>query len=375
MKHRLTDTVAFYQRQRRWPGYGLLWFVLVSLVNVVGCASTATAPETATSLMERKQTQVIGEIRVSAAVPSATETRQLFGGSLYAKGVQPVWLEIENGSDVGVYFLPVGTDPLYFSPMQSAYLASFDANKRDPEALERSFYQSSSGLRVPSRQTVSGFVFTTLEEGTKAFNIDLVSDERQGYPFTFFIPVPGLKLDHHEVDWGGLYPEEVWQHIDDDQTLIEALERMPCCTTDKNGEEQGDPLNIVVIGETDDVYRAFLRASWDETETIHASSLWKTVISFISGGEYRYSPVSGLYVLGRTQDVAFQWTRENIHERNHLRLWLTPIRYRGTPVWIGQISRDMGCASRAAPLPPTRSTRTWMKPVNTCWKISPILRL
>jgi hypothetical protein len=49
-----------------------------------------------------------------------------------------------------------------------------------------------------------------------------------------------------------------------------------------------------------------------------------------------------LYVLGRTQDAAFQWTRENIHERNHLRLWMTPIRYRGTPVWIGQISRDIG---------------------------------
>ena len=68
----------------------------------------------------------------------------------------------------------------------------------------------------------------------------------------------------------------------------------------------------------------------------------KTVVSFFSGGEYRYSPVSGLYVLGRTQDVALQKARENIHERNHLRLWMTPIRFRGTPVWIGQISRDIG---------------------------------
>ncbi len=62
----------------------------------------------------------------------------------------------------------------------------------------------------------------------------------------------------------------------------------------------------------------------------------------MSGGEYRYSPVSGLYVLGRTQDVALQKARDNIHERNHLRLWMTPMRFEGKPVWIGQISRDIG---------------------------------
>jgi hypothetical protein len=312
------------------------------LVNAGGCASTETAPETAASFMERKQTQVIGEIRVSAAVPSARETREVLSASLYGRGVQPVWLEIENGSDVGVYFLPVGTDPLYLTPTQSAYWAGFRANNQDLESVGRSFYQSSMGFRVPPGETRTGFVFTSLDEGTKAFNVDLVSDEREDYPFTFFIPVPGLKVDHLEVDWDGLYPEGSLQRIDDDQALIRALESLPCCTTDKGGKDQGDPLNIVVIGEIDDVYRAFLRAGWDETETIYAGSLWKTVISFFSGGEYRYSPVSGLYVLGRPQDVAFQWTRENIHERNHLRLWLTPIRYRGTPVWIGQISRDIG---------------------------------
>ncbi len=292
--------------------------------------------------MERKQTQVIGEIRVSAAVPSARETREVLSASLYGRGVQPVWLEIENGSDVGVYFLPVGTDPLYFTPTQSAYWAGSEADSQSLGAVSRTFYQGSMGLWVPPGETRTGFVFTSLDEGTKAFNVDLVSDEREAYPFTFFIPVPGLKLDHQKVDWDGLYPESSLQRIDDDQALIRALESMPCCTTDKRGKDQGDPLNIVVIGELDDVYRAFLRAGWDETETIHAGSLWKTVVSFFSGGEYRYSPVSGLYVLGRPQDVAFQWTRENIHERNHLRLWLTPIRYRGTPVWIGQISRDIG---------------------------------
>jgi hypothetical protein len=47
-------------------------------------------------------------------------------------------------------------------------------------------------------------------------------------------------------------------------------------------------------------------------------------------------------VLGRPQDAAFQKARESINERNHLRLWLTPVRYQGQNVWLGQISRDIG---------------------------------
>jgi hypothetical protein len=31
-----------------------------------------------------------------------------------------------------------------------------------------------------------------------------------------------------------------------------------------------------------------------------------------------------------------------IHERNHLRLWLAPVKFRGKLVWVGQISRDIG---------------------------------
>jgi hypothetical protein len=111
---------------------------------------------------------------------------------------------------------------------------------------------------------------------------------------------------------------------------------------DSKGENTGDPLNIVIIGEPQDIYYSVIRAGWDETETVTAASGWKTAASFFSGGAYRYSPVSSLYLFGRKQDVALQRIRENIHERNHFRLWLAPILFRGHTVWIGQISRDIG---------------------------------
>jgi hypothetical protein len=68
----------------------------------------------------------------------------------------------------------------------------------------------------------------------------------------------------------------------------------------------------------------------------------RTFKAFSLGSTYRYSPVSSLYVDGRCQDFALQKARQTINERLHLRLWMTPLRFQGKPVWIGQISRDIG---------------------------------
>jgi hypothetical protein len=302
-----------------------------------------TTPETSETYLERAETQENGPLRVTAAVPSAKETQALFGAQLYRRNVQPVWVQVENKGSTPVRLFPVGVEAMYYTPTESAFMDGAEK----PQAIEisraRRFYSVYTGLvAVPPGEISAGFVFTSLDEGTKGFNVDLLGVDDSYYPFTFFIPVPGLQIDHQNVDWDNLYANNEWLDFNEPAPLIEWLEASPCCTTDKKGQDQGDPLNLVVIGELDDVYYAFLRAGWDETETIHGGSLQKTVSSFFSGGAYRYSPVSGLYVFGRPQDVAFQKIRSNIHERNHLRLWLSPARYNGVPVFVGQISRDIG---------------------------------
>ena len=52
--------------------------------------------------------------------------------------------------------------------------------------------------------------------------------------------------------------------------------------------------------------------------------------------------MSPQYYNGRSQDVSFQKARETINERMHLRLWYSPLKYQGKPVWIGAVSRDIG---------------------------------
>ena len=296
---------------------------------------TEPAPNERTVVSEQ------GNVRVTTAVASAEETEEIFDSDLYRRNIQPVWVQIENLGEEALYFLPRGLDQGYFTPIETAYrlqnrLPLLDLN---PD-INRDVYARRMGLVIEAGGTRSGYVFSRVDQGTKSFNVD-VFGRNDRFMMPFFVPVPGLKVDHYEVEWESLYPESELRDVSLAE-LHEELAAMPCCVTDKNGETNGDPLNIAVVGSVRDAYYSFMRADWDETETIYSGSLWNTMKSAIGGTEYRYSPVSALYVFGRAQDVALQKARSSIHERNHLRLWMTPLRFEGKPVWIGQISRDIG---------------------------------
>ena len=291
--------------------------------------------------MERVQTKIENNVSLRTAVPNAQETRQIFGVDLYRHGIQPVWFEIDNQDEKPIRFLPVGVDPMYFTPLEAAFLSHFRFSTDANAKMDRYFFEKGKQIVIHPGTKESGYVFTNLDEGTKSFVVDLVGEDSQVRTFTFFIPVPGLKIDHQKIDFKGLYPADRWKNFEDEKGFIAYLQGLPCCTVNEKGTEFGDPLNLVLVGDGEDVYHAFIRAGWDETEAIAAESAWKTGIAYLSGGHYRHSPVSALYVFDRPQDAALQKTRGRIHERNHLRLWLAPVKFKGKLVWMGQISRDI----------------------------------
>jgi hypothetical protein len=322
---------------------GLIWlYVLV----VTGCGSFSPQPLDQIPFMNRAVTQVKADVSVTAAVLSKKETKEAFDLDLYDKGIQPIWLEIENKSPEDYWFVRRGIDPNYFAPLEVAYMNHYTLSNNANTQMDRFFHKHAMGNYIPPGGTQSGFFFTNLDEGTKSFSVDLWANDNQIKSYTFFIPVPGLKIDHREIDIDAIYSSEeiVRYTAEQENEFRNALEALPCCTTNKDGTEMGDPLNLVILGKEKsyDVYHAVMRAGWDETETIYMGSAFQTGISALFGADYRYSPVSALYVFGRPQDAALQKARGSIHLRNHLRLWLTPIQFDGHEVWIGQISRDIG---------------------------------
>ena len=284
-----------------------------------------------------------GAVVVSTSVLSADESREVYGVSLAKKGIQPVWIEVENGDDIAYWLLSPGLDPNFFpaSEVADAYATTHENETR--EVLEQRFGALAFRNPIPPGVTVSGFVLTHRDEGVKLVQVDLVASGTHK-SFSFLASIPGFRADYRarKVFVRELYTEDEIVNYTDEDAFRAALEALPCCVTNKDGSRNGDPLNLVVVGGHDDVFPALVRRGWRPTEQTWSGSVLKMVNSALAGERYPYAPVSPLYLYDRPQDLALQKARDNIHQRNHLRLWLSPMRFQDKDVWVGQISRDIG---------------------------------
>jgi LssY C-terminus len=319
------------------------------------------------SYLGRAQVRQDDDVVVRASVLDKRESERFFGAPLARRGIQPVWVEIRNNGPHSYRLRLASLDANYYPPLEAAYanhfrlarrlvafgvlawlflpllvllpfklLAARVANRR----MNAYFQEHGIGWGpIKPGTTLAGFVFTTLDEGAKQFSVRLLGLAAVK-DFAFSITVPGLRVDHRNkrLDELGSSGELIEC---DEAELRKRLAALPRSAANRWGTRHGDPLNLAAIGDFETIINGF-GARWDETEIISLNSCWRTFKSFSLGSEYRYSPVSALYVDGRSQDFALQKTRETINERLHLRLWLTPLRFQGRPVWIGQISRDIG---------------------------------
>lgn len=321
--------------------------VLVSLaiaLALAACASTGIWLEADTmDYKERLQTQSEDGVRVSISVLSASESQALYGVPLARKGIQPVWIEVENHDDIEYWLMPSGLDPYYFpaSEAADAFAPSIDSHKN--RELGQRFGQLAFNNPVAPGTSSSGFILTNLDEGVKMVEIDLVASGHLK-TFSFFADVPGFRADYAGKKnlLSNIQASYGITNYTDDAAFRAALEALPCCTTNKKGSRHGDPLNLVIVGGSEDAFPALVRRGWSPTEATYAGSVRKMISSVLSGERYPYSPVSPLYLYDRPQDLALQKARDNIHQRNHLRLWLSLMTYHDKQVWIGQISRDIG---------------------------------
>jgi len=316
------------------------------------------------SHLDRAVTRSAEGIVATAAALSDRESHRFFGVRMARKGVQPVWVHLANGSDTPVRPELFSIDPAYYTPLEAAFVCHFAVGRRllsfgllawvflpliplipfkvigAKKANRRmNAYFKEHGLPIgiiPPGQERSGFVFTSPDEGTKKIDMKVIAGHRT-LDLGFSLDVPGLdvRMDPEAA------PDARELRETDERTLLEWLETRPRATTNKRGTVEGDPLNLVIVGDAGTVRLAF-GGRWDPAEVITVSTSLKMAKAFLFDSEYRYSPVSSLYLNGVSQDLALQRARAVINERIHLRLWRTDRALEGQQVWIGQISRDIG---------------------------------
>ena len=312
-----------------------MWLVCVTLCGCSGSQPDASGQD---GFASRALIQQQGKVTVRAAVLSDDESSRYFGVALADKGIQAVWLRVENAGDATLYYLPASTDSAYYSPPEASRLFQAwlpgEANTR----RERLFAREAMPDVIAPGGKATGFVLTHREGGLKFLRASIVSSDQQ-FDFRFVIPLNGRTYAAQRVEFSALPPNSEKLDL---ASLRAKLETLPCCAANKSGDRWGDPLNLVVVGSGADAIFPFIERGWRLDEPLDIHSVLRTISAFVFGTEYTTAPVSPLYLFGRPQDIALQKARNNISLRNHLRVWRAPFNVEGQNVWVGQISRDIG---------------------------------
>ena len=274
------------------------------------------------AIFERALTQEDNGIRVSTSVVGDEEARQIFGIDLTRKKIQAVWIEVENSIDRPIILLPTAIDRDYFAPLEVsfAYHRAFAADANT--ALDTHLLNLNFPIRnlIQPGSRASGYIFTNWTEGMKVVDVDLIGDDFS-QNFTFFAPNPDSGIGKDIIERMELmFSASELQNLESEAELRQALELLPCCVSNENGGPPAEPLNVVIIGAFDDWTTAFTRRG------------------------YRYQVLNPRYAFRRAQDISGVKINRG-YKKAHphtIRLWQTPIRYNGKPVWVAQTSTRLG---------------------------------
>ena len=316
-----------------------LCFAPVLLVTLSACVGFEPRPLNDWPDPDVVQTQSQADVTVAAAILPDDSAEALFGVDLADVGLQAIWLRIDNQAQKDYWLLVASMDPNYFAPDEAAALYYIHLSGNDEERITSHFRQLAIPLRTEAGQISEGYVLAPRHEGGRYLTVPLVGSHEL-LEFNFAIVLPDGDFDFESLDAEHIYPGEARPDLSTEQ-LQARINALPCCTTNEDGDGNGDPINLVIIGGREAVMAALSRAGWSFTHSISVETVQRMLGAAISGSSYPVAPVSPLYVFDRQQDVALQRARSTIVQRNHLRLWLAPFRHDGESVWVGQVSRDV----------------------------------
>ena len=350
---------------------------LCCLLLLAACASAPFAPDpvAAPDGLTAVQTKTVGEVAVSVSILTDAQARRHFGVDFARHDLQAVWIGVRNGSGRRLWFIRNVLDPDFYSAEEAALLVQADVDKGARPALHQYLRDESlRALLLPGTMT-DGYVFLPRVEGGRYVDIRLQGDayseheHAPGQPpaprelrFDFALPLPDGDFDYERLDPSRTYAGRELPDLTLEQ-LRSSIEALPCCAADGDGAAEGDPLNIVLVGSPGDVLNSLSRSGWSFTHRITLRSVRRELGAAVAGTAYPVAPVSSLYVFGRRQDLALQRARRTISQRNHMRLWLAPFRFEQRPVWVGQVSRDIGV--KITPKSPTLTTHVIDPEVDT----------
>ena len=187
-------------------------------------------------------------------------------------------------------------------------------------------------------------------KGRSRTNLMVAAMIATGFVFLPATPVFLLTRGH---DSTVLKSTEITAFIDADTSVLSAglrhsqrsseletmMDYLPPRVFNAEGRE-GDMLNLVLVGQKEDLENAFERAGWVKTDKWKPIFVWHLLLH----GTYDARvPMSRFYLFGRVQDYSYALPEPGavVSRRDHLRIWKTDHTIDGTPIWVASATHDV----------------------------------
>ena len=289
------------------------------VVVLSGCATWTVPTDSGDTLLRARAVTEAGRgVEVSATVLGPEDSIRMLGTDVNATGVQPVWIEVRNDTEHMLWLLRAGADPDYFSPLEVAWSAHVKLARETNARIDEHFSKLAFPNPIPAHGTSSGILYTNPQPVVKLLTVDLLGSKMM-IPFTLFLPVPGDIASAQEIIHQ--YADTEIANYDELDALHGALASLPCCGASADGRLVGEPLNVVLVGDPDDIAAAVNRRGYRRRE---------------SGAD------ATQLVFGRPADLTIRKSVKAGASEGWLRVWRAPISYRGDMVFVAQAGRPIG---------------------------------
>jgi len=130
-----------------------------------------------------------------------------------------------------------------------------------------------------------------------------------------------------------------------DPQLRKGIDSLPRRVNDQF-QNQGDMVNFVIVGSQKDVQAALDAANWHVADTNNERAVMNAVLQTYDSKDYLAMPMSTLFLFGRKQDFGYEMAEPiaMVASRHHFRLWKAPFTWKGSEVWVGAGTHDIGFA-------------------------------
>lgn len=120
------------------------------------------------------------------------------------------------------------------------------------------------------------------------------------------------------------------------------VRELPFRTYTEGSNVPSDLTNLLLIGSSGAIERAFADGGWEPVDELNAQTTYSTIRSIAENQGYRRAPMSILVLNDAPPKYAYAKTLNTFSKRHHLRIFSSPETWQGEPVWNSSSTHDIG---------------------------------